>query len=135
MPETPKRVLDSFALLALLNDERGAEEVADLLDSAVESGRRLYINEINAGEVYYIVAKHRSPDTAERVLDHMRTLPLDFVANAWSDVMDAARIKAVHPLSYADAFAVSTARRLEALLVTGDPEFGSVEDLVEIHWL
>ena len=118
MPEMPERVLDSFAILALVNDERGAAEVAELLRSAMESGQTLYINEINVGEVYYIVAKHRSPGAAERVLDHLRTLPLDFVPNSWSDVLDAARVKAAHPLSYADAFAVSTARRLGAVLTT-----------------
>lgn len=118
MPEMPKRVLDSFAILALVNDERGAEEVAELLRSAMESGQALYINEINVGEVYSIVAKHRSPGAAERVLDHLRALPLDFVPNSWSDVLDAARVKAAHPLSYADAFAVSTARRLGVPLTT-----------------
>ncbi|MHB1194423.1 MAG: PIN domain-containing protein [Longimicrobiales bacterium] len=135
MPEMPRSVLDSFAILALLNDEKGGAEVAELLRSAMGGRRSLHMNEINVGEVFYIVAKHRSPADAERVLDHLRALPLDFVPNAWADVLDAARIKAEHALSYADAFAVSTARRLGASLVTGDPEFRSVECAVEIHWL
>lgn len=135
MPEMPRSVLDSFAILALLNDERGGAEVAELLHSAMEGRRSLHMNEINVGEVFYIVAKHRSPADAERVLDHLRALPLDFVPNAWGDVLDAARIKAGHSLSYADAFAVSTARRLRAPLVTGDPEFRCVARSVEIHWL
>ena len=128
-------MLDSYAILALLNDERGAAEVAELLRSAMERGQTLYINEINVGEVYYIVAKHRSLGAAERVLDHLTTLPLEFVPNSYDDVLDAARVKAAHPLSYADAFAVSTARRLGAVLVTGDPEFTSVKDSVEVHWI
>lgn len=50
-------------------------------------------------------------------------------------VMAAARIKAKHPLAYADAFAVATAAAHGAVLLTGDPELTSrsvgcpVEDL------
>jgi predicted nucleic acid-binding protein len=36
--------------------------------------------------------------------------------------MAAARIKARHPLAYADAFAVATAAAHNAVLLTGDPE-------------
>ena len=32
------------------------------------------------------------------------------------------RVKAAHPVSYADAFAVATARLEQAPVVTGDPE-------------
>ena len=50
-------------------------------------------------------------------------------------VLDAARVKASHALSYADAFAVATAVRLQATVVTGDAEFACVEELVEIRWI
>ena len=135
MPETPKSLLDSYAILALLNDESGAEAVADLLRRAIERGQTLLVNEINVGEVYYIVAKNRSIDDAERVLRYLDTLPLEIVSNEYEHVLDAARVKASYPLSYADAFAVSTAVRLQATVVTGDAEFASVEQLVEIRWI
>ena len=38
----------------------------------------------------------------------------------------AVRIKAEHPLSYADAFAASLALDREATLLTADPEFESL---------
>jgi predicted nucleic acid-binding protein len=44
-------------------------------------------------------------------------------------------MKARFPLSYADAFALATAVRFRARLVTGDPEFEAAEDLVEVEWL
>ncbi len=135
MPETPRSLLDSYAILALLNDERGAEAVADLLRQAVEADAPLLVNEINVGEVYYIVAKHRSVDDAERVLHYLDTLPLEIVHNEYEHVLDAARVKASYPLSYADAFAVATAVRLHATIVTGDAEFASVQKLVEIRWI
>lgn len=135
MPEARRRLLDSYAILALLNDEDGADAVADHLRTAIETGAPLLINEINVGEVYYIVGKHRSIDEAERVLDHLETLPLEVVGNTYDDVLDAARIKAAHPLSYADAFAVATAARFDAVVVTGDREFETVEGLVSVEWI
>lgn len=135
MPKTRRRLLDSYAILALLNDEAGAEAVADLLHNAIEQEAALLVNEINVGEVYYIVAKHRSLEEADRVLRHLETLPLEIISNDYAQVLDAARVKATHPLSYADAFAVATAIRFEAMIVTGDADFASVESLVEIQWI
>jgi len=37
-------------------------------------------------------------------------------------VLEAGRVKPAHPVSYADAFAVATARLEHAPVVTGDPE-------------
>jgi predicted nucleic acid-binding protein len=49
--------------------------------------------------------------------------------------MEASEIKAQYPIAYADAFAVATARRETARIITGDPEFEKVQHLVEIQWL
>ena len=109
--------------------------MADLLRAGVREGDTLMGNEINVGEVYYIVAKHRSVDDAERVLTYLETLPLEIVPNGYAEVIDAARVRARYPLSYADAFAVATAARFGASIVTGDPEFAAVEDTIDIVWL
>ena len=50
-------------------------------------------------------------------------------------VLDAAHLKAHHPISYADAFAAALAARESAVVLTGDPEFEAVQDLVEVGWL
>ena len=135
MPEKQRSLLDSYAILALLNDEPGAQVVADLLRAGARDDDLVLMNEINVGEVYYIVAKHRSFGEAERVLRYLETLPLEIVSNGYAEVIDAARVKARFPLSYADAFAVATAIRLGVCVVTGDPEFAAVEDTVDIVWL
>ena len=38
-------------------------------------------------------------------------------------------------LSYADCFAVASALRHDACILTGDPEFKNVEQIVEIDWV
>jgi ribonuclease VapC len=132
--KTPQ-VLDSFALLAFLNKEPGFEQVRTLLRTAEAAGEPLLMNEINVGEVFYIIAKARSLEKAEDFLHRLATLPIQPVSNTFPDVLAAARVKAQFPLSYADAFAVSTALRSQAIVITGDPEFHTVEHLVEILWL
>ena len=128
----PKRVLDSFALLAYLQGERGQEAVASAL---AEPGFAL-MNEINAGEVYYILAKARGRAQADYFLGTiLPQLPITIVGNSFDDVIAAARIKAEHPLAYADCFAVVTARKENARLLTGDPEFKSLASIITIEWI
>lgn len=40
-----------------------------------------------------------------------------------------------YPISYADCFALASALEHSAILVTGDPEFKKVRDLIEILWI
>jgi len=49
-------------------------------------------------------------------------------------VYQAAELKALYPISYADCFALACAINHAAVLVTGDPEFKIVEHLVKITW-
>ena len=89
---------------------------------------------INLGEVYYTICRVAGAAEAEATVAQLR--PLLALDTATPErVMAAARIKAVHPLAYGDAFAVATAAAHNAVLLTGDPELTSrsvgcrVEDL------
>lgn len=131
-----KRLLDSFALLAYLNKEVGFELVRDTLAEAQLSDGSLLMNEINVGETYYILYRQRGEQKAEYFLDTILVgLPIVIVQNDFQDVIDSARIKAEYPLSFGDCFAVATARRESAIILTGDPEFKKVEHLIKIEWL
>lgn len=131
-----KRLLDSFALLAYLNKETGFEKVFGILSNAQASGISVLMNEINVGETYYILFRKCGSEQAEYFLDTILAgLPIAIVSNDFSSVVSASKIKARHALSFADCFAVDTARRENAVILTGDTEFKSVEKLVEIDWL
>jgi ribonuclease VapC len=93
------------------------------------------MNEVNVGEVYYCLAKSHSTQRAEAFLLALPKLPIRFLSNSYDQVLAAARLKAQFPISYADAFAVASAQREKATLVTGDPEFRAVEHLVSILWI
>ena len=58
------------------------------------------------------------------------TLPIEIVPARESLVLEAARVKAAHLLSYADAFAVATGRMEKASVITGDPEILALPNTV-----
>jgi ribonuclease VapC len=128
-------VLDAFAMLAYLQKERGSDRVRELLSGGSGDGRVL-MNSINIGEVYYILARERSAHEADLFIDLIvPALNIRIELNNLQDVMAAARIKASHAISYADAFAAATAQKHESVLVTGDPDFKLIEKLIDIEWL
>jgi len=116
-------VIDAWAALAFLQREAPAEAVIRrYLRRAASGNLRLLINLVNLGEVYYRMIQIAGPDAADIKLEQFRRLPIEVVTVRDVLVMEAARIKAAHPISYADAFAVATARLEAARLLTGDPE-------------
>ena len=52
-----KYLLDSYAVLAWIQDENGAQFIEDLLYRARENKDELVLNIINLGEIYYRCAK------------------------------------------------------------------------------
>ena len=128
-----KSLIDSFALLAYLKQESNYQKVEDLLSS---KETQLLMNDINIGETFYILARERGLDQAEYFISAiLPNLPITKIGNTLTEVIDAAKIKAQYPISYADCFVVATAIRERAVIVTGDPDFKQVEKIVTIDWL
>jgi ribonuclease VapC len=128
-------VLDSFAVLAYLQAEKGAQQVKELLHQAANGQLSVQMTVINLGEVYYITSRVYGQERAEEVLAMLKHLPIKLVVADEELTLEASRIKAKHPLSYADAFAVALAQRHGVSVVTGDLEFSCVENLVSVKWL
>ena len=123
-------VVDSFAILAYFQAEPGGPIVRDLMQAARDRTVTLSMSMINVGEVFYIAARRRGSQRAEEMLADLRALPVTLCAANEERILAAARIKAEFTLSHADAFAVGLAQELNATLVTGDPEFQSVEQQI-----
>lgn len=133
--KTPSYVLDSFALLAHLQDEPGAAQVARLLESAKAQRARLWMCIINFAEAMYITERERGLEKTKDTIAAVDTLPIRFVDVHRALALSAAHIKAHRALAFADAFAVALAQEKHATIVTGDPEFKTVSDQVLIEWL
>ena len=133
--ELPTIVLDSFAVLAYLGGEPGMERVREVLNDALQKGCRVVISIINVGEVLYITEREVGLAKAQAALAAVDQLPIEILPAARESVLAAAHIKAKYRLAYADAFAVVTAQELAGRVLTGDPEFESVETLIAVEWL
>lgn len=136
MPKKPRAiVLDSWAVIAYLEDEVAAEKVADIIADAHEDGIPLLMTVVNAGEVWYIVARESSVTDADASIKQFRDLGVQFVDADWALAKEAGRFKAKNKMSFADCFAAALANNRKASLVTGDREFKQVENEVSIQWL
>ena len=136
MARKPKvLVFDSWAALAYLGDEASSREVADLIADAHENRIPMYMSSVNAGEVWYILAREISETDADKAVADLARLGIELVDANWPLARIAGGFKAHHRMSYADCFAASLAKDKRADLVTGDKEFKQIEGEVGIHWL
>ena len=136
MPRKAKAlVLDSWSVIAYLEDEPSGQQIADLIASAHEEAIPVFMCVVNAGEVWYIIAREISEDDANLSIKELRDLRIQFVDVDWELTQEAARFKAHHKMSYADCYAVALAKAKKANLVTGDIEFKSIEDQIKIQWV
>ena len=128
-------VLDTFAVLALLGRESGGERVKELLQQAQREQGRVLMTWVNVGEVAYIVERRWDRDRVYQTIGTLEATKMEIVEVGRELALKAAQIKAGHPLAYADAFSAALALREDGVLVTGDPEFKPLEDLLSIEWL
>ncbi|MBX9812906.1 MAG: type II toxin-antitoxin system VapC family toxin [Burkholderiales bacterium] len=136
MPRKPRAlVLDSWAVLAYLGGEASGQEVADLITSAHENRTPMYMSIINAGEVWYILAREISEAQADAALADLTGLGIEMIDANWQLTRMAGTFKARHRMSYADCFAAALAKERKAELATGDREFKQIEGEVNVHWL
>jgi predicted nucleic acid-binding protein len=135
IPDNDVFILDSYALLAYLGGEAGQARVKIALKQAKGEKCRLLLCMINFGEVLYMTERRRGFAAAQSAQALIENLPIDILDATRNLVLDAAHFKANYALSYADAFVVALAQREGGTILTGDPEFQSVNKLVTIEWL
>ena len=128
-------VLDTWAVIAYLEDEPSGEQVEELIATAHEEQIPIYMSVVNVGEVWYTVAREVSEEEADASVKSLRDLRIQFEDADWTLTQEAARFKSQNKMSYADCFAAALAKNHSAELVTGDQEFKAVEDEIKISWL
>lgn len=129
MAPEPTHLLDSSALLALIEDEPGADRVQGLIER-----QRAAVAAVALLEVFYISYQELGQEEAERRYLLLKELDLDTV---WTldepTLLTAARFKAEHRVSLADAWIAAVAARRGLVLVHKDPEFEPLEGSVDLE--
>ena len=129
------KVLDAYAILAFLEDEPSADQVRNLLLHAEEGKVKLAMTVVNLGEVWHAIARAESPSLADRLVQEVRGMSIDFVDADWTLTREAAAFKAKGKVSYADCFAAALAKMRKGEVITGDPEFKRLERDIKVAWL
>ena len=128
-------VLDTSACFALLQNEAGAEMVETCLVEAREGRGVAHASFATLTEVEYIITQERNATDAAQALAKMKAWPVQWLHSDDALCSDAAKLKAAHQVSFADAFVAATAQRLDATLVHKDPEFDALAGVIKLHRL
>lgn len=116
-------VLDSSAMLALINDEAPADFVQNLFDDADVT---IAAHAINLCEVFYDLSKDKGAEVAEQAINDLKLLGLiersDLDGAFWRDIAFLTTTQRGQKLTLAlgDACGLALARRLSADFVSGD---------------
>jgi predicted nucleic acid-binding protein len=132
-------ILDSYALLCLFDKKRGREHKAikKYLEDAENSEIKLYLSKINEGEIFYKLYKYLGEPVAIGFREDIKSgiVPVNIVSVNDKRTEKASEIKAMYQVSYADAFCIELAVDMSLPIITGDPEFENVKDIVKIIWI
>ena len=128
-------VLDSYALIAYFEGEEGAETVAGIFKDALADKAEVFLCVVNWGEMYYIALREGGDDKAELYRSTLVKYPMTIIEANKELTLHAARYKAFHRISYADAYAAALTKLRKAELVTGDKEFKPLEKEITVRWI
>ena len=128
-------VLDSYAMIAYFEDEPGADRVVKVLKQLVQGKAKGFMSVVNWGEVYYNTMREQGVAEAERAILQLDKFPIQIVEVNKNLAYEAAKLKGKYRIAYADCFAVALSVKLNASLVTGDPDFKKLRERVSIQWI
>ena len=115
--------LDTSALLTLRDDEPGAQRVAEVLHLATKGKAQCYGCFISLMEVLYRVWRDENEASGRLAYQQCLALPVEWVQDSEALLFVAAELKALYPLSLANAWVAACARVHGAVLMHKDPEF------------
>lgn len=139
-------VLDTSALLAFIQEEPGGEQVLEILGSRVGGEVHepashasdydrppVYLPFMSLMESDYRLRRRVGPWESARLLRMIRAWPAELVESSEDWRGEAARIKAEHSLSLADAWIAALAILRSARLVHRDPEYDAIPQLESVR--
>jgi len=124
-------VLDTSALMTLIEQEEGAERVRDVLLK-----QTIIIPWLSILETIYISRRELGEEEALTRYALLKKLDATIIWNADEALLlNAARIKSTHSLSLADSVIAAIATQSKATLLHKDPEFEQLQDVLEMEML
>lgn len=128
-------LLDTSAILTLLEGEYGIESVKALLRKARRGKTRVFVSLMSIYEILYLVTLERGEEQGLRRVVEVRGLPIEETPLSADLAVGAAHLKAAYRVSVADSWIAATAIEKNAILVHKDPELLALGDLVDLETL
>lgn len=128
-------VLDTSAIICLLEDEAGADCVEEKLRSARAGKIQLGASCVSLTEVFYKAHQTEGAEKANYLIAVIKSWPIEFIYPDEALCLLAGEIKATFAVSFADAFVAATAQQAAALLIHKDPEFEALRTTVKLKAL
>ena len=130
-------VFDSWAIMAFLGNEPSCKVIQKILLASRRGEVDVFLSEINLGEIIYTTLRrgYISDSNIEEFLAEIEGLPMTIVPTSKELVILAAQLKSRFSISYADCFAAALAIKSDSELVSGDPEFKKLGNLLKLKFL
>ncbi|MBI2579602.1 MAG: PIN domain-containing protein [Candidatus Aenigmarchaeota archaeon] len=125
-------ILDSYAWIEFFKGETQGEKIKALVD---EPKNQIYTNAVNIAEIMSITLREKR-DTAkamESIISNSKIIRVDGEFAKEAGELHAEMKSNNRNFSYGDAFALLTARKLDAKIVTGDPDFRGIKNVIMIN--
>ena len=126
-------VLDTSAWFALAESEPGADEVEAYVAAAWLGSASLHSSFVSLTELQYIRTNEQGAESAAKLVAWVKQQPVQWLHSDEALCGEAAKLKAAHKVSFADAFVAATAKRCDAVLVHKDPEFAALQGIIKLH--
>jgi uncharacterized protein with PIN domain len=128
-------VLDTSAILCLLEDEPGAEVVEQKIAAAEGGNIKLGASFVSLTETFYITHLSQGLACAQDFVAVVKSWPMEIIYPDESLCLTAGAVKATHAVSLADAFVAATAQLASAILIHKDPEFELLKETISLQAL
>lgn len=131
-----KIFFDSSAILTWYKSQNNSDFVNTFLKQVFNSEIEGYISEINLAEILYQIARYEDNFALaeEFVEDLLNQTGLIKVSTDWDLWQKAAKYKVAGNIALPDCILIASAKKLQAKIITCDPEFKQFEAEVEIVW-
>ncbi|MCG2791194.1 MAG: PIN domain-containing protein [Actinomycetia bacterium] len=131
--ESKRIILDTSAILAYFEGEEGKETVEIFLIRSASNEIELFIPFSAAIEFYYINFNSQGEEIANQRFAMLMSLPINVLKSIDEPyIIQAGRLKASYPISFADALIAAYAYLEKASLVHKDPEYLTLEKEIDL---
>jgi predicted nucleic acid-binding protein len=130
--------LDACSIIAVLADEKGAENVLRIIQDAIAGKAVLKINQVNLLEVYYYLCRAYGQEEANKAINKIKEYPIEIIIGMKETVFnEAGRIKPKYKIPLGDSIAIAECIINNGTLVTSDHDDFAIfekEGLANIYW-